>query len=61
MHRFREAAGLRALGPVRDPVPGQTLRERIFGTDDPRVPADHPGAAYRDAFTHHPSSAPTLL
>ncbi len=52
---------LRARGLVRERVQGQTLRQRIFRTDDPRLPADHPGAAYRGAFTDRPSSAPTLL
>ncbi|MBB5912083.1 FMN-dependent oxidoreductase (nitrilotriacetate monooxygenase family) [Nocardia transvalensis] len=52
---------LRSRGLVREAVPGQTLRQRLFDTPDPRLPADHPGSAYRGAFDDQPSSAPTLL
>ena len=52
---------LRERGRVRDHVPGRTLRESLFETDSPLLPADHPAARYRGAFAGQPSSAPTLL
>lgn len=40
---------LRRRGRFRERYePGQTLRERLFGDGRPRLPADHPGARYRD-------------
>jgi FMN-dependent oxidoreductase (nitrilotriacetate monooxygenase family) len=40
---------LRKRGRYRDAYePGETLRERLFGKGNSRLPADHPGAKYRD-------------
>ncbi|WP_433733966.1 hypothetical protein ACQP0C_17645 [Nocardia sp. CA-129566] len=52
---------LRERGRVREHVPGRTLRESLFETSSPLLPADHPGARFRGAFAGAPSSAPTLL
>lgn len=38
---------LRRRGVVATDYEAQTLRERLLGTDDPYLPADHPGASYR--------------
>jgi hypothetical protein len=38
---------LRRRGRATEPGAPVTLRQRIFGADTPRLPGDHPGAAYR--------------
>lgn len=49
---------LRRRGRYRDGyVPGETLRERLFGAGHARLPADHHGARYRDpAALSHPAA-----
>uniref|UniRef100_UPI002592843C LLM class flavin-dependent oxidoreductase n=1 Tax=uncultured Pseudomonas sp. TaxID=114707 RepID=UPI002592843C len=51
---------LQARGRYKTAYAGGTLREKLFATDHPYLPADHPGSAYRfapaPAFTgalHH--------
>jgi long-chain alkane monooxygenase len=36
---------------------GETLRERLFGPGNARLPADHPGARYRDHAARRPAGA----
>ena len=38
---------LRSRGMVPEVPRGGTMRQRILGTDDSRLPTSHPGAAYR--------------
>ncbi|GAC70238.1 LLM class flavin-dependent oxidoreductase [Gordonia soli] len=52
---------LRERGRVREQVPGRTLRESLFETSSPLLPADHPGSLYRGAFAGRPSAAPPLV
>lgn len=40
---------LRARGLLSERQPGRTLRERLYEGDEPRLPADHPGAPERRA------------
>lgn len=54
---------LRRRGRYRDGyVPGETLRERLFGAGQARLPADHYGARYRDpALLSQPASPLRLV
>jgi len=41
---------LQNRGLMRSSYDGETLRENLFGKGCARLPDDHPGAAYRNAF-----------
>lgn len=45
------APELQARGVMRSSYEGNTLRENLFGAGQPRLAADHPGAAYHQSFT----------
>ena len=53
---------LRRRGRYRDGyVPGETLRERLFGPGKARLPADHYGARYRDSANLAQPASPLRL
>lgn len=50
---------LRRRGRIRERQPGQTLRQRMFGTESSYLPDDHRGARYRREGPTWPSIAPS--
>jgi alkanesulfonate monooxygenase SsuD/methylene tetrahydromethanopterin reductase-like flavin-dependent oxidoreductase (luciferase family) len=52
---------LRRRGRIRERQPGQTLRQRLFGTESSYLPDTHPGARYRREGPTWPSLGPSSL